>query len=86
MKPLLFVAALGAGFLFGPQVMSGTNNSCHALEQTMIQKDMIQMNGLQQLVMANSQGNMARQAMADEFQGHPTAVTCAGTWWLAQMN
>ena len=69
MKPLLFVAALGAGFLFGPQVLSGTNNSCHALEQTMVQKDMVQLNGLQRLMMANSNGNFARKAMADEFQG-----------------
>ena len=76
--------------MFGPQLMTGTANSCHALEQARLSDPSVELNplarGLGQMWSNHAQGGIARQAMAEEYPGVPPAVMCATGYWLNGVN
>ena len=86
MKALLFLAVIGGGFMFGPQVISGTSNSCHALEHVRLSDPSADLDpltrGLGHIFSSQAKGAIARQAVSEEYPGVPPAVMCATGYWL----
>ena len=85
MKALLFLGLIGGGFLLGPQLLTGTSNSCHAYEQARLATNGHELNGftrgLAHMASAYGQGAMARQGMLEQNPDIPPAVSCAIAYW-----
>ena len=84
-KILTVAAVVGGGFMFGPQILSGANNSCHAVEQKMLAKNGHELEdwqlGLATAFSNIGSGHFAREAALENNPNVPPAVSCAYAYW-----
>jgi len=89
-KALILIGLATGGFMFGPQFLSGTSNSCHALEQARLSDPDVELEdwqrGLGQLFSGVAKGGIARQAMSEQYPNMPPAVMCAVGYWTNGLN